>query len=165
MLENINIEEIRQYNNNLKSYKDKAVSLKAEIEYNTKELESLCKELSTELGVEVNSSNIESIYNDQLEKIKSELNTGNAILAKIASEQSGQVEQTPIQAQPVQQLQQAQPMQMQQTPLMSTQRAGDKGVVEQVISQVQQPVQQVNPFNNNVGAVGGTQTLPPLFSI
>lgn len=164
MLENINLDEVRQYNNSLKAYKEKAASLKAEIEYNTKELESLCSELSTELGVEVNSSNIESIYNEQVEKIKSDLNTGNAVLAKIANEQQAQAvqqsnpvqTQTPVQAQvPVQPVQQP--------------------VVQQQVSQPQvaqstpvttQPT-AASPFMQAVPTVGqnGMGTLPPLFSV
>lgn len=86
MLQNINIEEIKKYNASLKEQREKAASLKAQIDYTEKELEQLCKELSTELGVEVNKSNIEQIYNDELNKINSTLQSGNAVLAKIVSE-------------------------------------------------------------------------------
>lgn len=91
MLEGINLEQIRVYNNTLKQYKDKAASLKAEMEYTNKELDSLCAELTTELGVQVTRDNINQIYEDQINKINSTLNAGTAVLTKIASEEQGGV--------------------------------------------------------------------------
>lgn len=87
MLQNIDLNQIKQYNASLKQYKDKAASLNAEIEYTNKELDSLCVELTAELGVQVTRENIEQIYNEQVAKINSTLQSGNAVLAKIASEE------------------------------------------------------------------------------
>ena len=87
MLQGVNLEEIKQYNSSLKQYKDKAASLNAEIEYTNRELDSLCAELTTELGVQVTRDNVEEIYKEQVEKINSTLQSGNAVLAKIASEE------------------------------------------------------------------------------
>lgn len=92
MLQGVNIEDIRKYNSTLKQYKEQAATLKAEIDYTNKELDSLCEELTAELGVTVTRDNIEEIYNAQVNKIQSALQSGNAVLAKIASEQSGQVQ-------------------------------------------------------------------------
>lgn len=86
MLEGIDINEIKQYNASLKTQREKAATLKATIDYTTKELEQLCKELSAELGVEVTKDNIQQIYNDEVNKINSTLQSGKAVLAKIANE-------------------------------------------------------------------------------
>ena len=87
MLQGVNLDDIRKYNASLKQYKDKAASLNAEIEYTNRELDSLCAELTAELGVQVTRENVEEIYNEQIAKINSTLQSGNAVLAKIASEE------------------------------------------------------------------------------
>lgn len=87
MLQGVNLEEVKKYNSSLKMYKDKAASLNAEIEYNNKELDSLCAELTAELGTQVTRDNVEQIYNDQVSKINSTLQSGTAVLSKIASEE------------------------------------------------------------------------------
>ena len=86
MLQNINVDEIKKYNTSLKQCRDRAASLKAEIDYTNKEIDTMCSELSNELGITVTRDNIEQIYNEQLEKINSTLQSGNAVLAKIANE-------------------------------------------------------------------------------
>ena len=100
MLENINLEQVKQFNASLKQYKDRAISLNAEIEYTNKEIDVLCAELTTELGVQVTRDNINQIYEEQVVKINSTLQSGNAVLAKIASEeaaaQAGTASQTPV---------------------------------------------------------------------
>jgi prefoldin subunit 5 len=88
MLQGVNLEEIKQYNASLKQYKDKAAALNAEIEYTNKEINSVCAELTAELGVTVTRDNIEQIFNEQVSKINSTLQSGNAVLAKIASEEA-----------------------------------------------------------------------------
>ena len=64
MLQGVNIEDIKQYNSSLKQCRDRAASLKAEIEYTNKEIDTICNELSAELGITVTRDNIEQIYND-----------------------------------------------------------------------------------------------------
>ena len=102
MLQGVNLDDIRKYNASLKQYKDKAASLNAEIEYTNRELDSLCAELTAELGVQVTRENVEEIYNEQIAKINSTLQSGNAVLAKIASEEqalatgAGQMSQPPV---------------------------------------------------------------------
>lgn len=99
MLEGINIESVKQYNATLRQYKDQSAKLTAEIEFNEKELNTLCSQLTTELGVQVTPENIESIYNEQVQKINQTLETGNAVLQKIQQEASGGVTPvTPVQA-------------------------------------------------------------------
>lgn len=95
MLEGCNLEEIKSYNASLKQYKDRAASLKAEIEYTNKELDTLCAELTAELGKQVTRDNIEQVYNEQISMINSTLQSGKAVLSKIAAEESnsGAVEQ------------------------------------------------------------------------
>lgn len=89
MLQGVNIDEIKKYNASLKQCRDRAASLNAEIEYTNKEIDALCVELSQELGITVTRENAEQVYNEQLEKINSTLQSGNAVLSKIASEESG----------------------------------------------------------------------------
>ena len=93
MLQGVNIEEIKKYNASLKQCRDRAASLNAEIEYTNKEIDNLCNELSAELGITVTRDNVEQIYNEQLEKINSTLQSGNAVLSKIANEESGEAGQ------------------------------------------------------------------------
>lgn len=88
MVQGVNLEEVRKYNESLKQYRDKASQLKAEIDYNNKEIDTLCAELTTELGIQVTRENIEQVYAEQVNKINSTLQSGNAVLSKIASEES-----------------------------------------------------------------------------
>lgn len=87
MLQGIDLGQVRQYNSALKTYKDQSASLNAEIEYTNNEIDSLCVQLTQELGIQVTRDNIEQVYNDEVAKINSTLQSGNAVLAKIASEE------------------------------------------------------------------------------
>ena len=101
MLQGVDLNQVKQYNASLKQYKDKAASLNAEIEYTNKEIDALCAELTAELGIQVTRDNIQQIYDEQVSKINSTLQSGNAVLAKIASEEqaasvANQVATTPV---------------------------------------------------------------------
>lgn len=87
MLQGIDLGQVRQYNSALKTYKDQSASLNAEIEYTNNEIDNLCVQLTQELGIQVTRDNIEQVYNDEVAKINSTLQSGNAVLAKIASEE------------------------------------------------------------------------------
>lgn len=117
MLENVNIEAVRNYNSELKMYKEQASKLAVEIEINEKELNTLCQQLTAELGVSVTPENVEQIYNEQVAKINQTLETGNAVLQKIKQEASG----TAQTAQPIQPAQQtyAQPQQTYSAPVQA----------------------------------------------
>ena len=84
----VNIEDVKKYNQELKKYQDQASQIKAGIEYNTKELERLCRELSAELGVTVTPENIEQIRAERLAKIENTLRVGNEILQRIKNEEA-----------------------------------------------------------------------------
>ena len=101
MLQGVDLNQVKQYNASLKQYKDKAASLNAEIEYTNKEIDALCLELSNELGVQVTRDNIQQIYDEQVAKINSTLQSGNAVLAKIASEEQASVAPQVVQQAPV----------------------------------------------------------------
>lgn len=168
MLQNINLEEVKRYNASLKQYKDRAATLNAEIEYTNKELDSLCAELSTELGVTVNRENIEQVYKEHVDKINYTLQSGNAVLAKIASEEQSiangqkQPQQTVGQQQVVGQA----PVINQTQVVTPVQTVGQTPVNTQATFNTQ-PVQG-SVFNGqivNAGVNGANQTLPPLFSI
>lgn len=97
MLQGVDLNQVKQYNTSLKQYKDKAASLNAEIEYTNKEIDALCAELTNELGIQVTRDNIQQIYDEQVSKINSTLQSGNAVLAKIASEeQAASTVATPV---------------------------------------------------------------------
>ena len=91
MLQGINIEEVKKYNESLKQYKEQSNRLTVEIEMNEKELNNLCEQLSAELGIQVTPDNVEKIYEEQVEKINQTLETGNAILQKIEQEASNPI--------------------------------------------------------------------------
>lgn len=80
----INVAEIKRYNAELKAQTDKAAKLKAEIDFNTNELNRVCAELTAELGVEVSIHNLEEIYNDRVAKTLNTLESGKEILRRIA---------------------------------------------------------------------------------
>lgn len=86
-MQGINIEEVKQYNANLKQYQDKASQVKAGIDYSKKELDRLCAELSSELGQEVTPENIRSIRDERLKKIQNTLEVGKEILGRIKKEE------------------------------------------------------------------------------
>ena len=87
MLQGVNIDQVRQYNNSLKEYRDKAAKIQAAIEFNEKELERLCQELTTTLGVVVTVDNIEQIRDEYISKINNTLTTGMDIINRIKSEE------------------------------------------------------------------------------
>lgn len=88
MLQGINVEEIKKYNESLRAQKDRASKLRAEIEFNTTELNRICQELTAELGIQVTPENIDTIYNDRVSKINSTLETGKEILKRVAEEEA-----------------------------------------------------------------------------
>jgi len=83
----LNVQEIKEYNDRLREYKEKSSKIKAEIEFNTAELSRLCEELSVELGIEVTMDNLEEIYNDRVDKINNTLKVGKEILERIREEE------------------------------------------------------------------------------
>lgn len=86
----INVEEVKQYNAELKKHKERANMLTAQKELYEKELTAKCAELSDELGITVTPQNIRQVYAEYEEKVKQTLSTGMAVLSKIA--QSGEAE-------------------------------------------------------------------------
>lgn len=90
MLPGVNIEEIKKYNESIKGYKEKSNRLSAEIEINTRELNSLCDELTAELGIQVTVDNVESIYNDKMTNILETIKSGKEIIARIEQEIASQ---------------------------------------------------------------------------
>ena len=83
----VDIEQVKQYNKILETYKNKSAQLKAEIEVNSREINRLCGELSKELGVEVTPENIRSIYEEQVKSINNNLSVGMDILNRIREEE------------------------------------------------------------------------------
>lgn len=83
----VDIEQVKQYNKILETYKNKSAQLKAEIEVNSREINRLCGELSKELGIEVTPENIRSIYEEQVKSINNNLAVGMDILNRIREEE------------------------------------------------------------------------------
>lgn len=109
----INVDEIRQYNLDLKAYQNKAATAKAELEFTNKELTRLCAELSKELGENVTIENIGDVYNRHVEKIVNTLQSGREILTRIAAEEAS-AQNNQLVNQPVVQQQNQQYVQQQQ---------------------------------------------------
>lgn len=112
---NINIEEIRQYNNQLKAKKEQASTLAVTVDVYTRELDNKCSELSKELGIEVTPDNLEQVFEEFATKLEKTLETGKAVLKKISEEENaGDVyvaESEQSMAQQNAYMQQVQPMQ------------------------------------------------------
>jgi hypothetical protein len=164
MLQGVNLEEIKQYNASLKQYKDKAAALNAEIEYTNKEINSVCAELTTELGVTVTRDNIEQIFNEQVSKINSTLQSGNAVLAKIASEEAASnPTSSSVQSIPVQQVQQVQ--QTQSVPPVAPALTAPYMQTSNM-TQSAQSFEQAQTSGSVFGTVQPSSSeLPPLFKI
>lgn len=177
MIQDINLEQIKQYNESLKQYRAKSAQLNAEIEYINKEIETLSAELTAELGITVTKDNIEQICKEQAEKINNSLQSGNAVLAKIASEeQNASAVQAQTTSQPVVTQQVVQPTPVapvaqptavsQATPVVNTQPVMSEPVVSNM-PVAQAPVQGsvFNGQNSTLPTPGDGTTLPPLFSL
>lgn len=156
MLQGVDLNQVKQYNASLKQYKDKAASLNAEIEYTNKEIDALCAELTTELGIQVTRDNIQQIYDEQVSKINSTLQSGNAVLAKIASEeQAASTVATPVA--PV-------------TPVAPTTPVMQTAVPTPPVAPTAPTAPTAQEATSVAGSVFGTAsptpaTLPPLFNI
>ena len=87
MLQGINVEEIKRYNDGLRAHTERAAKIKAELEINQSELIRICSELTQELGVQVTPENIDTIYKEHVDKINSTLQTGTEVLRRIAEEE------------------------------------------------------------------------------
>lgn len=172
MMQDINLEEVKKYNANLKQYRDRAAQLKAEIDFNNKEIDAACAELSNELGVSVTRDNLEQIYAEQVSKINSTLQSGNAVLAKIASEENQTAQQAQVsQATPVAQAQVVPPQPA--TPVQPQSVAPQAPVFQQPVQPQTQPAVNVTPQQMeafaqqaNTQAVDNTfigQPLPQMF--
>lgn len=172
MMQDINLEEVKKYNANLKQYRDRAAQLKAEIDFNNKEIDAACAELSNELGVSVTRDNLEQIYAEQVSKINSTLQSGNAVLAKIASEENQTAQQAQVsQATPVVQAQVVPPQPA--TPVQPQSVAPQAPVFQQPVQPQTQPAVNVTPQQMeafaqqaNTQAVDNTfigQPLPQMF--
>lgn len=174
MMQDINLEEVKKYNANLKQYRDRAAQLKAEIDFNNKEIDAACAELSNELGVSVTRDNLEQIYAEQVSKINSTLQSGNAVLAKIASEENQTAQQAQVsQATPVAQAPQAQAQAQVVPPQPATPVQPQAPVFQQSVQPQTQPAVNVTPQQMeafaqqaNTQAVDNTfigQPLPQMF--
>ena len=135
MLNGVNVEQIKQYNQQLREQKERASTIDAEIKFNSSELERLCNELTAQLGIQVTPDNIEQIYQEKVQEINNTLETGQEILRRVAEEekQASQPAQTQTvqTVQPMQQVQNQQSVQTaQQTQPVSSQTGN--GFIQQI---------------------------------
>ena len=87
-MEQLNMEEVKQYNVKLKELKERENRLKIEKDMTEKSLTAACAELSKEIGETVTPENAEQIYNKLAAQINETLRNGNDIIARIASEEA-----------------------------------------------------------------------------
>lgn len=181
MLQGIDLSQVRQYNSTLKTYKDQSASLNAEIEYTNNEIDSLCAQLTQELGIQVTRDNIEQVYNDEVAKINSALQSGNAVLAKIASEEQNransntvgstsgaapQMASTPVQQNTADIQQSTADIQQSTAPVGNTNAGGLSDNTLPPFTGAAQP--QFSPVNGAVETNDGAaqnMKLPPLFGM
>ena len=84
----IDVQKVKQFNDELKAYRDKAAKNQAEIEFNNREIKRICDELTAELGIQVTPENIAGIAKERKEKLENTLREGEAILARIKQEEA-----------------------------------------------------------------------------
>jgi len=84
----IDVQKVKQFNDELKAYRDKAAKNQAEIEFNNREIKRICDELTAELGIQVTPENIAEIAKERKEKLENTLREGEAILARIKQEEA-----------------------------------------------------------------------------
>lgn len=167
MLQGIDLSQVRQYNSTLKTYKDQSASLNAEIEYTNNEIDSLCAQLTQELGIQVTRDNIEQVYNDEVAKINSTLQSGNAVLAKIASEEQNRANSNTVGSTSGAAPQMAStPVQQSTVPVGNVNAAGlSDNTLPPFTGAVQPQFSTVNgAVETNEGAAQN-MTLPPLFGM
>lgn len=167
MLQGIDLSQVRQYNSTLKTYKDQSASLNAEIEYTNNEIDSLCAQLTQELGIQVTRDNIEQVYNDEVAKINSTLQSGNAVLAKIASEEQNRANSNTVGSTSGAAPQMAStPVQQSTAPVGNVNAGGLSDNTLPPFTGAAQP--QFSPVNGAVETNEGAaqnMTLPPLFGM
>lgn len=170
MANSIDINQVKQYNESLKTYKDKAAQVQAEITFISNEVNNICAELSRELNMEVTPENVEQVAKDVADKINSSLQSGNAVLQKIAAEEANVAQQaSSVQAvaQEVVQPAPVAPQVAQQAPTAPSAVPGAVPVPPVQNVQTQTAPQGGTVFSNQTqfNGVGDASTLPPLFSI
>lgn len=172
-MEQLNMEEVKQYNAKLKELKERENRLKIEKDMTQKNLEAACAELSKEIGEVVTPDNAEQIYNKLAAQINETLRSGNEIIARIASEeaeaQAGATMnvQNNIQAQAnmVQQMapqaQQSAPV-MPQAPIQQAPVLGAAPMPQVEMPQAPMMNTPVMPQAPVVGAGNGGMVIPPM---
>lgn len=172
-MEQLNMEEVKQYNAKLKELKERENRLKIEKDMTQKNLEAACAELSEEIGETVTPENAEQIYNKLAAQINETLRSGNEIIARIASEeaevQAGAAMnvQNNIQAQAnmVQQMapqaQQSVPV-MPQAPIQQAPVLGATPMPQVEMPQAPMMNTPVMPQAPVVGAGNGGMVIPPM---
>ena len=85
-MSNINLSEIKEYNNRVTKLQKDVSQIMAEKKIHTKELEALCSELSEELGRPITPDNIEQIYQELSQKIEVTIKSGTEILDRVSRE-------------------------------------------------------------------------------
>lgn len=83
----VDVQRVREYNRQLRECREKTSQVKAEMEFNRKEIARLCEELTQQLGIEVTPENVAEIYKDREEKIEATLKSGEEIMARIKAEE------------------------------------------------------------------------------
>jgi len=83
----VDTQRIKNFNENLKSAKAKSAKIDAEIEFNSKEIDTLCKELSADIGRQITPENAEAVLNELNAELMNTLEVGESILNRISEEE------------------------------------------------------------------------------
>lgn len=83
----LNIEQIKEYNKELKIHQEKLANARSRKAVHEENLINECKVLSQELGIEVTPENIEDIYKKQMAKMEETVATGTEIMQRIKAEE------------------------------------------------------------------------------
>lgn len=79
----MDINVVRQYNNELKACKEQLTRTQAEAQVNREELMRLCGELTNLMGIQVIPENLPAVYQEYMSKIESNVRNGTEIINNI----------------------------------------------------------------------------------
>lgn len=82
-----NLNEIRQYNQQVQAYQKKASELLAQKDYQQKELVKLCNELTEMTGQQVTPENLDTVYEAFMTQFNQTLKTGKEIIERAKAEE------------------------------------------------------------------------------
>ena len=83
MEKQVDMNRIKDYNNELRQMKNKLQQEESELRFMSEQLEGLCADLSEEMKIAITPENIDIIAKQVIQNIENTLNTGEAVLSEI----------------------------------------------------------------------------------